>query len=68
MWYSEIKIVRDIGTAAGSITALYLSAAPQITVAALIRCHKHAHQCGRTCIISVIVEHVASSRVRFNTC
>lgn len=67
-WGSVINIIFDIGTTAGSITALYLSAAPQITVAALIRCHKHALQRRRTCIISIIVEHIASSRVRFNTC
>lgn len=67
-WVSVIKIIFDIGTTAGSIAALYLSPAPQIPVAALIRCHKHALQCRRTCIIPIIVVHVASSRVRFNTC
>lgn len=66
-WVSVIKSIFDIGTTVGSITALYLSTAPQITVAALISCHNHALQCRRTCIISIIVLHVASSRVRFNT-
>lgn len=68
-WVSVIKIIFDIGTTVGRITALYLSTAPQIPVAALISCHKHALQCRRACIISIIVVvHVASSRVRFNTC